>query len=129
MQSGQRKALFADACRMLKAVILSSLPLHTRDESKLSGFAPLIASDAFACGHADAGRASLEHVLALHEGYHAGDPGHEFRTTGSGGTNVSDNMKGWGTGGELVSMSDLHFSRIIGEVRDALWDLRCTVAL
>lgn len=71
----------------------------------------------------------MEHALALHEGYHAGDPGHEFKKAGSGGTSVSDKREGWGTGGEFVSMSDLHFSRIIGEVRDALWDLRCTVAL
>ena len=86
-------------------------------------------SDAFACGHADAGRARLEHGLALQEGYHAGDRGHEFRKSGSGGTNVSNNTEGWGTGGELVSMSDLQFSRIIGEVRVALWDLGCTVTL
>ena len=35
---------------------------------------------------------------------------------GSGSLGTSGRSEGWGSGGELVSMSDLQFSRIIGEV-------------
>ena len=34
----------------------------------------------------------------------------------SGSLATSGRSEGWGSGGELVSMSDLQFSRIIGEV-------------
>lgn len=59
--------------------------------------------------------ASLENALALHDGYHQSDLGHELNRGGSSGAN-SERSKGWGTGGELVSLSDLQFIRIIGEV-------------
>jgi len=65
---------------------------------------------------AEGGMASLENALALHDGYHQSDLGHEPNRAGSSGASTSERSKGWGTGGELVSLSDLQFSRIIGEV-------------
>ena len=75
-----------------------------------------------ACGCADGSRGSLEAALASHDGHQHGEPGQqELRWSGSSGsastTGSSDWSEGWGTGGELVSLSDLQFSRIIGEVR------------
>ena len=74
-----------------------------------------------ACGCEDGSRGSLENALAPHEGHQQGEPGQqELRWSGSSGsastTGSSDWSEGWGTGGELVSLSDLQFSRIIGEV-------------
>ena len=61
----------------------------------------------------------MENALALHDGYHpgSGEHGLELRRAGSSGASSSERSEGWGTGGELVSLSDLQFSRIIGEVR------------
>ena len=63
----------------------------------------------------------MEAALAPQDGYQQGEAGQqELRWSGSLGsastTGSSDWSEGWGTGGELVSLSDLQFSRIIGEV-------------
>lgn len=53
----------------------------------------------------------------FHEDSHLGEQGQEQRSVGSSGSSASSGRsEGWGSGGELVSMSDLQFSRIIGEV-------------
>ena len=59
----------------------------------------------------------LEH--GLHDEYHSGEQGQEPKGAGSSG--ASGRSEGWGSGGELVSMSDLQFSRIVGEVGCSLF--------
>ena len=71
---------------------------------------------------ADGSRGSLEAALAPHDGHQHIEAGQqELRWSGSSGsastTSSNDWSEGWGTGGELVSLSDLQFSRIIGEVK------------
>ena len=59
---------------------------------------------------------------ALPDEHYSDEQGQEARSAGSSGSlGTSGRSETWGPGGELVSISDLQFSRLIGEVGCCLW--------